>query len=164
MLNSASSKPTFESANQREAAVLIFPETTKMTMSKMTLTRSVMMVTPMKKEQVGAGANLGFAAASTLGRRKNPIKQLPWSKGKQQLVTIISLAMMIIYVAKMMVVVVIRRRRSRSKSRRIRRIRRGAGRGRLVITGPKNEWPAWLWVNQAISNCERSNCQTDFQH
>ena len=73
--------------------LLIFPETAKMTMSKMTttrmtLTRSVMMVTPMKKEQVGAGANLGFAAASTLGRRKNPIKQLPWSKGKQQLVTI----------------------------------------------------------------------------
>ena len=103
-----------------------------------------------EKEQVGAGANLGFAAASTLGRRKNPIKQLPWSKGKQQLVTIISLAMMIIYVAKMMVVVAIRRRRSRSMSRRIRRIRRGTGRGRLVITGPKNEWPAWQWVNQAL--------------
>ena len=58
-------------------------------------------------------------------------------------------------------VVIRRRRRSRSKSRRIRRIRRGTGRGRLVITGPKNEWPAWLWVNQAISNCERSNCQVN---
>ena len=41
-----------------------------------------------EKEQVGAGANLGFAAGSTLVARKNPIKQLTCSKGKQQLVTI----------------------------------------------------------------------------
>ena len=31
-----------------------------------------------------------ITAGSTLGRHKNPIKQLPWSKGKPQLVTIIS--------------------------------------------------------------------------
>ena len=41
-----------------------------------------------EKEQVGAGANLGFAAGALWVARKNPIKQLTCSKGKQQLVTI----------------------------------------------------------------------------
>ena len=54
------------------------------------LTLRLAMLMTMKKRQVGSRANLGFAAAgSTLGWRKKPIKQLTWSKGKQQLVTII---------------------------------------------------------------------------
>ena len=54
--------------------------------------------------------------------------------------------MMIIYVAKMVVIRSRSRRRGYIKGRRSRRSR---GRS-IVITGPKNEWPAWQWVNQAL--------------